>query len=690
MIGFISLNDINKSLEVLMAYSVVACASIFVLTYFSRKNQLANVVEAGRPSNDGIVIFAVLSLVFVVTISQVIKTNILLYAVSFLLAGIVQRKSVTFGGRPLRLVILVLLPYLLLITKAVTSTHYLPSIFLLITIFSIFLWRCGAESFAVAVLVFCTKPFYSGPFVVSDTFHGAEHFLAAMEMHQGFFKVFPNLGYLEEYPAYALAAVLKLLTGGMVQMSIQTARSLLGVTLLLVIFAQLNRQSKLLAVLFTLALPLDRVSLALALAYSVYISANYTQTAGPGPGMGRLSIFLLSLFPLLALGITPTYLLFPILALAGMLPFGNLHRKQLIIIAVVWLLISIVFNRQLLDYFATYAALSQLYDISYSTSISRLNWWDLGFWMALLFATTVVVLGIVRHSDSRVVKLLKLLVAMLVLIKSAEYGFGRIDPGFSRLVPMAVSLMLVSSFFSRRYNVIIGIMLSTIIVSYIQLDLPRNLNKHHFLWLSNPKDHPVQLSDPKVHLAREISEFAAGRQVINYSNEPALTIGITNARATPFTSPYVTVGEKAQNTVIDFMEANPDAIIYLGHDFFTFDGVDVRLRAPLVFRYLAEKYDHKKEGRNIYAIPRTGSSNDMLENIFFDQLDMKKSPIYFTNHGAGRFAYRQITISCPQQGAGRYKIINEANTLLGEFQCGTNLVPEVFFMGKVKNIQRES
>jgi hypothetical protein len=138
------------------------------------------------------------------------------------------------------------------------------------------------------------------------------------------------------------------------------------------------------------------------------------------------------------------------------------------------------------------------------------------------------------------------------------------------------------------------------------------------------------------------------------------------------------------------MKANPDAIVYLGHDFYTFDGVDVRMRVPLVFRYLAGKYEYKNEGGNIYAVPNPSSSNEISGRIFFDQFDMEKSSLYFSNHGVGRFAYRQITVNCPQQEAGKYEIINDGNIFYGELQCGMNLVPEVFFMGKVKKIQKQS
>jgi len=35
---------------------------------------------------------------------------------------------------------------------------------------------------------------------------------------------------------------------------------------------------------------------------------------------------------------------------------------------------------------------------------------------------------------------------------------------------------------------------------------------------------------------------------------------------------------------------------------------------------------------------------------------------------------------------GKYKILNEGNTLFGDLECGINLVPEVFFIGKLKEI----
>ncbi len=687
-VGFITLNYLDKSVEMLIAYSAIAFGSIIVLTNLCLKRQYVEGVQLKHPSNDEIVTFAVLSLVFFVTLSQISKVSPLVYVASFALAWIVQKKIKTISEKPRRVLTLVLLPYLLLVTKALASTHYLPSIVILITLFTIFIWRCGAEAFAVAVLVFFSKYFYSGTFEVVDTFHSAEHFLASMGANKGYFSVFPNLGYFEEYPAFALPEILKFLSGGIVQMSIGTARFLIWAMLFLLIFSQIYSRNRLLTVLFMIAIPMDRLSLLIALAYAAFICASYDRALSSNQRLDNLSVFLLTLFPLFAIGLTPSYLLFPMLALIGMLPFESINRKQLIIIIIVWLMIIVVFYQQIVDYVVVYADLSKLYDIAYSTSITTLSRWDLGFWLILLFAATIVVSGIVRPSDSFYIKALKLSGALLILIKCADYGFGRIDPGFSRLVPMAIALMLVASFFSKRFNTIIAIMLSIIIVAYLQFELPRKLSKNDFS-LNNSQDQPVLLSPPNIKIAQAIGEFADGRQVINYSNEPALAIGIPNVIVTPFTSPYVTIGELSQTAVISIMKANPKAIIYLGNSFKTFDDVDIRLRVPLVFRYLAQNYTYTNIKGNIYAVPITEVTSEISGKIFFDQLELKKSSLYYTNYGASRFSYREVVIDCTKQSAGRYKIINDNNTLLGDFQCGTNYVPEVFFLGRVKDIQRE-
>jgi len=670
-----------------MAFGVVALGVLAFISFFA-KRKFAKVIQSKPETGDTIVFFSVLSLTFIFALTQLGKTNAFLYIVSFALAWMVQRYFAFISTNSLRIVTIVLFSYLLLFNKALTSTHYLPSIISLVAIFTICLWRSGPEVFAVAIILFSTKHFYSGPYEVVDAFHSAEHFLASLELHKGFFTIFPNVGYLEEYPAYALTVVLKLFTGGIIQMSIATARSLLWVMLFLIIFTQLYRRDRLLAVLFMLVVPTDRVSLLIALAYSALSIASYQRAANTDQRPDRLGIALVSLFPLVAIGLTPSYLLFPILAFVGMMPFENYQRKQLMIIATAWTVILAIFHRQVIEYLFVYAQLSKLYDVAFSTSISTLSRWDLRLWLVLLFVASLVVSSLVRPTDSIKVKALKLLGALLVLIKCADYGFGRVDPGFGRIVPTTISIMLVASFFSKRFNGLIALMLGIMIVSYIQFDLPRKLNASDFS-LSNPHHQLVQLSASNAQIACTIDEFAASRQVINYSNEPALTIGISNAITPPFTTPFVTLGEENQKITIDFMKAHPDAIVYLGHEFTTFDGVDIRLRVPLIFRHLALGYSYASVKGNIYAIPNTSALDEKSAQIFFGYLDLKKSPLYFTRHARGRFCFREITIDCPRQEAGRYKIINEGNTLLGEFQCGINYVPEVFFLGKVKDIQRE-
>jgi len=666
----------------------VAAIGVLAYFYFFIKRKPVEVIQSKYETSDAIVFFAVLSLTFSFALTQLVKTNAFIYIVSFALAWIAQRYFAFISTNSLRIVTIVLLSYLLLFNKALTSTHYLPSIISLVVIFTICLWRSGPEVFAVAVLLFSTKQFFSGPYEVVDAFHSAEHFLASLELHKGFFEIFPNLGYLEEYPAYALTVVLKLFTGGIIQMSIGTARSLLWLILYLIIFTHLYRRDRLLAVLFMLVVRTDRVSLLIALAYAALSIASYQRAADTDQRPDRLGIALVSLFPLVAIGLTPSYLLFPILAFVGMMPFENYQRKQLMIIATAWTVILGIFHRQVIEYLFVYAQLSKLYDVAFSTSISTLRRWDLSLWLVLLFVAGLVVSSLVRPADSIKVKSLKFLGALLVLIKCADYGFGRIDSGPGRLVPTTISLMLVASFFSKRFNGLIALMLGIVIVSYIQFDLPRKLDASDFS-LSNPHHQPVQLSASSAQIACTIGEFAAGRQVINYSSEPALTLGISNAISPPFTTPFVTLGEENQRIVISFMKAHPEAIVYLGHEFTTFDDVDIRLRVPLIFRHLALGYSYATVKGNIYAIPNTSAPDEKSAQIFFGNLDLKKSPLYFTQHAKGRFSYREIIIDCPRQEAGRYKIINEGNTLHGDFQCGINYVPEVFFLGKTKDIQRE-
>jgi len=683
LVGFVTLNDVNKIRELQMAYMVIAFGGLLSFGYSFVRHD-AKVLPVKADGSNQVILFAVIASAFLWMLSQIGKVGLIASIASISLAWIAIEKYQYFRDGKKRLVLFILIPFVLLVTKGITSTQYTPAVLVLFSFFLLLLWRAGAEAFALAVLVFYTKSFFAGPFVVVDTFHSAEHFLSSLEWKRGFYTVFPNLGYLEETPAYFLTNLIKNVTGEMVQMSIATSRSLIAVALLLYIFSIIVKRNRLLAVLFMIAVPTDRVSLLMALAYTLALIGRFDDKEIQQPDLPR--VVLLSLFPLIALGLSPSYVLLPILGLVTSFPV-KMNRKEILFIGGVWVAIFFLLLAKFKKYFAIYSEFSKLYEIAYSTSISILSPIEVIFWCALLLGASAILYGSIRCSDSLKIKVLKAIVVTIVLMQCARYGFGRIDPGYTRLVGMVTALILVSSFNIIRYHRIITLLLAFIIVAYIQFEVPRGIVASDFS-TNNSIHAPVQLSVENEQLAKRIEGYAAGRKVINYSMEPALSLGISNIIVAPFTSPYVTLGVRNQNAIIDLMKQYPDAIVYLGHQFTTFDGVDVRLRTPLVFRYLAHSYQYVSDSGNMYAVPNHEAPDEAGRNVFFGYLDMKRSPIYFTDHAQGRFTYRTIMINCPREETGFYTITNDGNILVGNFKCGANLVPEVFFVGNTKSVNR--
>jgi len=170
--------------------------------------------------------------------------------------------------------------------------------------------------------------------------------------------------------------------------------------------------------------------------------------------------------------------------------------------------------------------------------------------------------------------------------------------------------------------------------------------------------------------------------------EPSLSYFIDSSLTPPFTSPYVTLGVKPQNDVLSFIRNNNDAIIYLGHSFIIFDGIDARLRAPIIFKHLAEKYSYFSQDGNIYAVPNLTDDVSTSFNLFFNDMDIQKSSLFYSEYAKDLYKYREVLVDCTHYKPGKFKIWSEHNFIFAELNCGKNLIPEVFFWGSMQKIER--
>jgi hypothetical protein len=168
-VGFVSLNDTNKVLDIYIAYflSVLGFFSAFIYSHkivlLDKKIELA------------------------MQFFPLKKINIL-----------INKHGLLFGA----------FASLTLALQLLSQSQSIIYFFLITIIFLFFYKKFGIEPYVYASLIFLTKNFFEGADVIGDAFHGAEHFVAFFHINQGLFNVFPNIGYLEEAPPVILSKFL--------------------------------------------------------------------------------------------------------------------------------------------------------------------------------------------------------------------------------------------------------------------------------------------------------------------------------------------------------------------------------------------------------------------------------------------------------------------------------------------------
>lgn len=145
-------------------------------------------------------------------------------------------------------------------------------ILIFLTIFFIWIYRSSASNFFyLMVLIFCFKDFNFGSYLVTDTFHNSEHFVASSFLKKDFFSVFPNIGYLEELPPRLVLKFFGFLGQGSVALSLASARSIIVLITLAHIVYAVERKSTALALFTGFIFPVDRISFLIVMSASICI-----------------------------------------------------------------------------------------------------------------------------------------------------------------------------------------------------------------------------------------------------------------------------------------------------------------------------------------------------------------------------------------------------------------------------------
>ncbi|MBT8537140.1 hypothetical protein G6715_05030 [Polynucleobacter paneuropaeus] len=684
-IGFITLNNITKTSEYILPITISLAGIFLGLLYrlFIADSRFNNqylkhdfeVKVLFNESINALIIFSFIS----VCLSKFIAVNTLYISLILTIFFIyLNNKS---GFKFYRVLVLGVLPSLLLINKIFSVTDSLSVIIIVIIIYALVLKYTSLQFYAFSCILFTFKYILVGDFVISDAFHSAEHFLASSKILYGLFSVFPNIGYLEEFPGYFISKALSKISDGNIQISIVTSRYLIVCGIIPILTWLIYKKDRLLALLFYFAVPTDRISLLIALLYSAFLVYYFLKERS-----NKLFI-LLTFFPILCLGLSPSYILMPLFALIIILNLPFKKYKYLISILLLWIILLILLRNEIFFYLYTYRDLSSLFDVGFSTSTTSLNFKDLFFWNIFLFCLVMIVASVTADSSGNLFsKIIKICFLTILLYKFISYGYGRIDPGFTRLLSLGVPLLYIASLSSSKYLVSIRVLLLVIVLSYINIGIPElnfKINKIPY----NKKEEIIQLSANNKKIVESIITFSNGNEVINYSMEPALAHYLPGAKVPPFSSPYVTLGSKSQESVINFFKSNPESIIYIGHDFKTFDGIDIRVRAPLVYKFISENYNLVIDSGNIYAAPFKHGGKSSLNRDFFTDININKSALFFNKSSDNVNAlYKEVIVDCTGPESNIYRINTKNNSLVGELSCGRNMIPSSFIWGEILSI----
>jgi hypothetical protein len=681
-IGYITLNNIDKAQEYFLVYAFIFIGltiglflkSVRTADLFYPLQQRITAIEFAN--------FSIISLLIFACVSMAGKNGFILYTLPPIISFILTRKKIGATSNDKHNTMTFAIALVLLSLKIVSLTTHIPTIVIALLPFIILYKTSGKIVFSFAVLIFYLKSFQFAPFIISDTFHGAEHFLAITQLTQYNSSIFSNLGLIEELPGYAITAFIWKITEGFVQIPITYSRTIASIILILYIFSKLINKGFFGAIILTSILPVDRLSLLFCLAITLLIIEQNERSSKLKINIARTAT--LSLIPAICIGLSPNYFLIIFIGIIYLLPLRNFNKKEILIIALSWLLFLLFGWDYYKQYIEIYLNISILNDIGFATSITSLNKVELIFWLLLLSGSVAVMTSSIIFNDEFYMSIVKLVLLAATIYLLSKYAFGRIDAGFTRLAAIATILLTISYRINHEFIKPILILILPLTIAYANPLTPLKINIGNFSF-NNEKFQPAELSIANKSIVNSINEFANGRSIINYSMMPALTLNLINATPTYFTSPYVTLGKINQDMIIDQFERSPDSIIYLGESFLAFDGIDIRARAPLVFRHLAIHYQLVRNKDSIYAIRNNHHTNDTISE-FFSNFDLKLSPIYFTNNVSRRITTRSIIIPCSGNSVNRYKISNTGNTFTGLFKCGQNKLPEVFFIGNTLSV----
>jgi len=536
----------------------------------------------------------------------------------------------------------------------------------------------GIKILAAAALVLLFRDWGFGLYVIHDPFHQSEHFVSALAgLVEGKFKIFPNIGYWEELVPSLL---IQFFTISGLEFSLSDARALISILCVISLFLIVQNVNLFLAIVVSILIQTDRLGLLFVMVASVvYATSN--------KNFHKYSI--LSLSPLLFIGVSPSYWSIFLMAVAIDFVKNGFNWKSLLYIVPIWFVGFFIFQVLVIDYLVMYKSWSEVNSAGHGlpllNSSRKVNVERLLF-LSVLF---VYIYDVIKGGVRVLAFYAGLLLMCVSLYIYFSYAFGRIDNVFSsRFVPIGLCLLVLCSIaLSLQRNLLLCVSLGLIAInSQAYNGFSAGFERHKLL-----ESRGAMRLEHKYEAALEVlkRKISPKEEVIFFNDQPALVHFVAGAVLPPVTSPWVAIGVVAQEKIIKFLKANDDKKIFLGETLHTFDGVDVRARSPLVYKFISDNYFIDNQEGLLFATPKNVKQEMMPvknEIPLFSGFDIGKSSAYYERKLNSENS-TEVIVNCEKPGFVKVKMTNEKNWFYADLKCGKNRVANIYFDGWLQNVE---
>jgi hypothetical protein len=516
-----------------------------------------------------------------------------------------------------------------------------------------------------------------GAFVIDDPFHRAEAFLsyaAGFAPGQHTWNIFPNVGWIEEALPNFVVDSISTVTQHTATITLQEAHTWLALALLYFVYRLLDERNALLSVLLALTFPTSRLSLLVVTAMGLAIVMR--------PRIRLITYGTLAAAPLLMLGLSPSYS--AILIFAWGLHFwqNQVETRAVAVSAVIAGLLLWATAPWLSGFLDLYRSWAEVNVPAHGIPLIQSGLYHNAVRSIFMFAVSISIwtAALSRQTTSWTKwPALAGLIASLVMVVS--YAFTRIDHDTAtRILPMGLSLFVLSYAATSKPHLRWALL--TALLALYGAKFASLRHEDYSQPFMQRERMTLSVSNKK-----RVDDIIAARPLpaqplVFFGLEPALAAFIPQTVVPPLTSPWVTVGGVAQQRVIAFLEGHPDSPIYLGSEFArvgSFDGVDMRARAPQVFRYINNHYNVTRIADFWFAIPTKSTPHS---SAAFNGFDIGSAAAFYERNGLPAQQTVSVVRSCPTALPTAPFIVNNAdNWLIANLACGDNAIPREYMMG---------